>query len=159
MSHQSGSSDFWVLFKSALQDYQKQTGITLAEHPMAQRFQNCDSVESITALLQGQTQALGELKGSDRMTKSLNSVVSVMCSLSAFTAFGSATDLVRRKVLIGFSVSLMLALQPLPPVIAIYTGLAILLVVCSYISPHVNILVILKYIRSLKASILPTTHS
>jgi len=159
MSHQSGPSDFRVLFESALQDYQKQTGIILTEHPMAQRFQNCYTVESITALLQGQTQVLGERKGSDRMTKSLNSVVSVMCSLSAFTALGSATDLVRRKVLIGCSVSLMLAPQPLPPVIAIYTGLAILLVVCSYISPHVNTFVILNYIRPLKASILPTTHS
>jgi hypothetical protein len=66
---------------------------------MAQQFQNCDAVESITALLQGQTQALGVLKGSDRMTKSLNSVVSIMCSLSAFTVLGSATDLVRRRCL------------------------------------------------------------
>jgi hypothetical protein len=142
MSRKSGPSDFRALFESALQDYQKQTGITLAEHPLAQRFQNCDTVESITALLQGQTQALGELKGSDRMTKSLNSVVSVMCSLSAFTGLGSTTDLVRRKVLIGYSTSLILAPQPLPPVIAIYTGLAILLVVSSYISPHLNIVVI-----------------
>src|SRR6266851_7874923 len=110
MSLQSGSSHFGVLFESALQDYQKQTGMTLAEHPFAEQLQNYQSVESVTALLQGQAQALGEFKGSDRIMKSLKSIASVLFSLSASTALGGAIGLVRLKVLIRFSVSLTLPL-------------------------------------------------
>jgi hypothetical protein len=43
------SSHLKVLFEAALQDYERQTGIALAKHPLAERLQECDSVESITA--------------------------------------------------------------------------------------------------------------
>jgi hypothetical protein len=101
MSLQSGSSRFLALFESTLQDYQNQTGITLAEHPFAEQLQNCHTVESITALLQGQVQALDEFKGSDRILKSLKNIVSVIYSLSASAALGDAIGLVRRKLLMS----------------------------------------------------------
>jgi hypothetical protein len=101
MSLQSGSSRFLALFESSLQDYQNQTGITLAEHPFAEQLQNCHTVESITALLQGQVQALDEFKGSDRILKSLKNIVSVIYSLSASAALGDAIGLVRRKLLMS----------------------------------------------------------
>jgi hypothetical protein len=50
MSGQSASSHLKVLFETALQDYEWQTGIALANHPLAKRLQECDSVESITAV-------------------------------------------------------------------------------------------------------------
>jgi len=101
MAEQSGSSCFRALFESALQDYQKQTGIILPDHPFAEQLQNPHSVESITALLQGQAQVFGGFQGSDRIMKSLKSVVSVLFSLSANPAVGDATDPVRWKVLMG----------------------------------------------------------
>jgi len=147
MSLQSGSSRFGVLFESALQDYQKQTGMTLAEHPFAEQLQNYQSVESVTALLQGQAQTLGEFKGSDRIMKSLKSIASVLFSLSASTALGGAIGLVRLKVLIRFSVSLTLPLQPLPPIKAINAAISVLLGVCSVLLFLCAYLVTAKSIR------------
>ena len=147
MSLQSGSSRFGVLFESALQDYQKQTGMTLAEHPFAEQPQNYQSVESVTALLQGQAQTLGEFKGSDRIMKSLKSIASVLFSLSASTALGGAIGLVRLKVLIRFSVSLTLPLQPLPPIKAINAAISVLLGVCSVLLFLCAYLVTAKSIR------------
>jgi len=146
MSLQSGSSHFGVLFESALQDYQKQTGMTLAEHPFAEQLQNYQSVESVTALLQGQAQTLGEFKGSDRVMKSLKSIASILFSLSASTALGGAFGLVRLKVLIRFSVSLTLPIQPLPPIKAINAAIAVLLV-CSVLLFLCAYLVTAKSIR------------
>ena len=98
MADQSQSSRFRVLFESALQDYQKQTGTTLASHPLAEKLQNCDSAESVTALLQEQARAFTELRGGDgKIMKSLTTVVSVLYTLSASTTLGEAIGLVRRK--------------------------------------------------------------
>lgn len=81
MSDRSGSSPFQAIFESALRDYEKQTGITLAHHPLAEQLQNCQSVESVTTLLQGQARAFSKFKGSDKIMKSLKSVVSVIAAL------------------------------------------------------------------------------
>ena len=94
MADQSQSSHFRVLFESALQDYQIQTGTTL----VAGQLQNCDSVESVTAALQEQARGFTEFRGGDgRIMKSLKTVVSVLDSLSTSTALGEAIGLVRRK--------------------------------------------------------------
>jgi len=98
MADQSQSSRFRVLFESALQDYQNQTGTTLPNHPLAEKLQNCNSVESVTALLQEQARAFTEFRGGDdRIMKSLKSVVSVLYTLSASTTLGGAIGLVRPK--------------------------------------------------------------
>ena len=41
---------------SALHDYKRQTGteLTQTDHPLAKQLKNCNSVESITAAIQGQ---------------------------------------------------------------------------------------------------------
>jgi hypothetical protein len=52
MGDQLQCSRFRALFESALQDYQKQTGTLLADHPLAHQLQICESVESVTAVLQ-----------------------------------------------------------------------------------------------------------
>ena len=91
MSDHSQSSRFQVLFESALQDYQNQTGTTLADHPLAEKLQYCDSVESVTAVLQEQAQEFSKFRGDDgKFMKSLKSVVSVLYTLSASTALGEA---------------------------------------------------------------------
>ena len=101
MGDQSQSSRFRVIFESALQDYQRQTGTALASHPLAEKLQNCDSVESVTAVLQDQARVFSEFRGNDgRITKSLNSIVAVLYTLSASIA---TIGLVRQKVSIGVS--------------------------------------------------------
>jgi hypothetical protein len=110
MSDQSKLSPLKVTFESALQDYENETGIALAQHPLAEQLQNCHSLESITALLQAQAQALGEFKGSEKIMKSLKNIVSVMFSLSASATFDDAVGLVRQKVAMGCSGFLMFPL-------------------------------------------------
>src|SRR5216683_1082597 len=99
MSDQSQSSRFRVLFESALQNYQTQTGTTLANHPLAETLRSCDSVESVTAVLQQKARTFTEFRGGDgRIMKSLKTVVSVVYTLCTSTALGEAVGLVRRNV-------------------------------------------------------------
>ena len=95
MSDEPGSSRFRDLFVSALQDYENQTGISLAQHPLAERLQNCDSGDSLTAVLQEQARAFHEFQGNDRIMKSLKSTLSILSKLSVVTTtFGDAFGLV-----------------------------------------------------------------
>ena len=95
MTDQSGSSHLQVLFEAALEEYGKQTDITLAEHPLAEELQNCDSVESVTAVLREQTRAFSEFQEKDKVFKPLKKTVSVLHKLSATANFGPDIGLVR----------------------------------------------------------------
>jgi hypothetical protein len=97
MSDQSGPLQFrsQVLFEAAPQDYEKQTGIVLAKHPLAEQLQGCASVESVAAILREQTQAFSEFRGKDKIMKLLNNSVSVLHKLSATADLGQAVGLVR----------------------------------------------------------------
>lgn len=96
MTDQSGASRFWVLFEAALNDYEKQTDITLETHPLADQLQHCYTAESVTAFLQNQVRASSGYQGIDRIMGSINEIVLVLYSLSAsFDNLGS----VRPKVL------------------------------------------------------------
>jgi hypothetical protein len=96
MGDQSGSTRFRALFKSALQAYEDNTGITLTEHPLAIKVQHCPSVEFVTTLLQDQIPASSACRGDDRTIKSIKSIISTLSTLSSTTALGWATDLVRQ---------------------------------------------------------------
>ena len=108
MSDQSASSQLTVLFEAALQDYEKQTGITLAKHPLAERLQECDSVESITAVLHEQTQAFHDFRGKEKIIKLLKNAVSILYKLSACAKLGEVIDVVHLKALMGSSIYLIL---------------------------------------------------
>jgi hypothetical protein len=97
MSNQSGPFYLhWkVLFEAALQDYEKQTGIVLANHPLAQRLQGCDSAKSVNAVLREQTQAFNESRGGDKISKPLENAVLVLHKLSVTADLGQAIGLVR----------------------------------------------------------------
>ena len=97
MAEQTGPTRFHALFKSALQAYQKTTGITLAEHPLAVQLQSCTSLDSITDILQGQAQALSNFRESDRIMKSIKTTVSILTSLSAAVSFADTFDIVRQR--------------------------------------------------------------
>jgi len=96
MDVRSQSSRSRILFESALHDYQTQTGTTLASHPLAEKLKNCDSVETVTAMLQEQAQAFCNIRGGDRkIIELLGRIVSALHTLSASAALGVVTDLVR----------------------------------------------------------------
>jgi hypothetical protein len=95
MSGPSGSS-FHSLFEVALRDYEKQTGTILVEHPLAKQLETCDSVESITAVLQERARTFSKFRGDDgKVTKSLHCVVHVLQGLTTSAALGEAIGLVR----------------------------------------------------------------
>ena len=97
MSDQSGPSHLRELFEAAFRDYERQTGKTLANHPLAEKLQSCDSVESVTAVLREQTEISSEIWGKGRVLKSLKNVLSVLHKLSSTSAvnFGQHLGLVR----------------------------------------------------------------
>ena len=100
MHHQSRPAHFQTLFDlsvASLQEYEIQTGIALISHPLAQQLQFSDSAESVIAILKGQVPACSEYGGTDRITKSLSNVVSVLCTLSISVDL----EAVRLKVPIG----------------------------------------------------------
>jgi hypothetical protein len=99
MTDPSTSSRFRSLFDTALQDYERQTGTKLVDHPLAKQLETYESVEAITAFFQEQAQAFSEFRGSDgRIMKSLKSAVSVLLTLSTSTTLGEAIGLVRWKI-------------------------------------------------------------
>jgi hypothetical protein len=97
MAEQTGPTRLHALFESALQAYQKTTGITLAEHPLAMQLQSCNSLGSITTVLQDQAQAFSNFRESDRIMKSIKTIVSILTSLSAAVAFADTLDMVRQR--------------------------------------------------------------
>ena len=103
MTEQSGSSHFQELFESALQAYEKKTGITLSRHPLAMKLQSCDSVEGITTLLQGQAKSF---KKSDKIIRSMETIVSILTPLSFAASLPDTVGLVRHKALMSCFTSL-----------------------------------------------------
>ena len=99
MTDQSASSRLQALFELALEDYETMTTVSLARHPLAQKLEDCHSVESITALLQDQARTFGEFRGRDRMMKSIRSIVSFLHKLSGNASLGGGSGLVRQKAL------------------------------------------------------------
>jgi hypothetical protein len=88
MSDQSGPSHLQELFEAAFREYESQTGNSLANHPLAQTLQNCDSVESITAILSEQTGAFSEIREKDKILKPVKNVLSVLLKLSSASDLG-----------------------------------------------------------------------
>ena len=103
MVDQSGSTGFLALYESALQAYENNAGIALAEHPLALQLQSFDSVESMTSVLKGQAQALGEFQGNDRVMKTIESIVSILTRLSSTAALAVDLRLVRQQPLMPCS--------------------------------------------------------
>ena len=93
----SGPSHFQELFEAAFRDYETQTGKSLTNHPLAEKLQSCDSVESVTALLREQTETSCKIRGGDKVLKPLKNVLSVLHKLSSSSAvnFGQHFGLVR----------------------------------------------------------------
>jgi hypothetical protein len=94
MSNQSGSSHLRVLFGAALEDYKQQTGIELAKHPLAERLQDYNSVDSVTAILREQAQDFKEFREKDKVLKPLKKVLTVLHRLPSAADFAQDVELV-----------------------------------------------------------------
>ena len=99
MLDQLESARFRALFDAGLKSYEKKTGITLAVHPLAIQIQNCQSVESISAILQGQAQAIAKFRGSDKVINLIKNTLSILTALSDTATLGDAIGLVCLKAL------------------------------------------------------------
>ncbi|KAH9970343.1 hypothetical protein BJV74DRAFT_867298 [Russula compacta] len=142
MSDQLSSSHFRSLLGTALQNYERQTGTKLDDHPLFQRVKACDSVESITTVLREQARALHEFRGDDgKVMKSLKCAVDILNTLSTSTVLGEGIGL------------------PFPPAKAIFAGIAILLGVCLLSHHHPRIIVIHKCPRRSRTLVLATMRS
>jgi len=99
MNQQSSlSSTFRLLFDAALQDYKDKTGNTLTDHPIAKQLESCESVSSITAILQEQSRSFREFRENDgKLMKALNSSVDVLCAPSISSALNETIGLVVRR--------------------------------------------------------------
>ena len=97
MAEQSEPTRFRGLFESALQAYEKKTGVILAQHPLAIRLQRCHSVESVTTVLLDQAQTFSQFRGGDRILTSIKNTLSILHTLSDTLTLGEATSLVCQK--------------------------------------------------------------
>jgi hypothetical protein len=98
---QPSSITLKALFDAALQDYKVKTGNTLTDHPIAKQLETCESVNSITTILQEQARSFREFRENDgKLMKALSSSVDVLCAPSISSALNEAVGLVvRQKVL------------------------------------------------------------
>ena len=88
------SSVFESLFQSALEKYEKVTGIDLVRHPLAAQLERCNSVESMTRALQDRAEAFCKFReGNHEAITVLKHTVRALHTLSSI-------DLVRRKSLV-----------------------------------------------------------
>jgi hypothetical protein len=91
-SHQSGLR---VLFEAALEDYEKQTGIDLAKHPLAERLQDGNTVDTVIVILREQTQDFKAFRDKDNVLTSLKKVLTVLNILPSAADFTQDVGLVR----------------------------------------------------------------
>jgi hypothetical protein len=92
MANQSGSVSFQRLLETALLQYEKKTGVTLSKHPLALQLQSCNSVEDFNKLLQDKAR---DVRESERITKSMKIIVSILMPLSSVASPLDAVGLVR----------------------------------------------------------------
>jgi hypothetical protein len=96
----SSSSRLQLIFEAALDGYEEQTGMKLIDNPLARQLENCNTMESIIAVLQEQARGFSQFRGDDgKVMKSLKSTVHVLHALSASTVLGEGIGLVRQMAL------------------------------------------------------------
>ena len=96
MTTLSEPSAFESLFQSALGEYQIQTGVDLRRHPLAHQLDLCDSLLSVTELLQQQAQAFREFRErNNKFITLLKHVAQALHKLSTPVVHAEAIGLVR----------------------------------------------------------------
>jgi hypothetical protein len=92
MTHPSSSSSFQPLFHAALKQYAHKTGTKLDDHPISRQLDDCDSLDSVSSLIQEHAQRFAKSRGDDgRIMKCLNSAIHVLYTLSTRSGLGEGT--------------------------------------------------------------------
>ena len=129
----SSSSNFQLIFDTAVEAYEKQTKRKLLAHPLALQLQKCDTPASIFAVLQCQVDDLEQArKGDERLTKWLGPTIHVLIAFS--DTLGEGVSLVRLKAISFWSDSLTKITQVFSPAKVIFAGAGVLLQVCTCIN-------------------------
>jgi hypothetical protein len=92
----SQPSTLQALFNAALQGYEDKTGNSLADHPFARLLQECDSVESISTILEEQARVFREFRDHGKLINSLKRLAGILCSPFISNALGESIGLVVR---------------------------------------------------------------
>ncbi|KAI9454231.1 hypothetical protein BJY52DRAFT_765741 [Lactarius psammicola] len=102
------SSDFKSILDAALSEYKKKTGKQLVDHPLATQVKQCDSIDAILAIFQGQADAFQQSRAGDQgLMKWISPMVDVLYTFSG-TLGGVAG-------------------MAFPPAGAVFTGIGVLL--------------------------------
>ena len=101
----SDSSPFEALLNTALQDYAKRTGKRLENHSFTKKIRNCDSVDSITSVLQEyqeHAKAFRKFQGDHgKIMGPVKTSVNVLFTLSSSSVLGEAVAFVCPKPFIS----------------------------------------------------------
>ncbi|KAH9177933.1 hypothetical protein EDB89DRAFT_2239684 [Lactarius sanguifluus] len=105
------SSDFRSILDAALSEYKKKTGKELLDHPLATELRQCDSVDVILAIFQGQAEAFQQFRDGDQMLmKWISPMVDVLFTFSGTLSEGVALAFPPAKVIfVGIGVLLAAA--------------------------------------------------
>jgi hypothetical protein len=94
----SPSSNFALIFDTAVGEYKRLTGLNLRTHPLAAAIDVCNSPDIILTIFRKQAQAFDRFcKSDDRLLMWLDPTVQVLFALS--TTLGEGIDLVRLSFL------------------------------------------------------------
>ena len=92
------TSPFELLLNAALRNYAKKTKKDLGRHPLAEQLKTCDSVDSITSVLQEHAKAF---PGGEELMRPMKRAVYVLFTLSSSTVRGEAVAPVCLKSLMS----------------------------------------------------------
>ena len=111
ISGTSESSSFRSLLEAAAEEYEKQVGTSLIGHPLAVRLRTCESVESVTAVLEEQAQAFRKFRGDDgKVMKALKRAVQFLHTLSTSAVLSEGIALIVRSA--GLTDTVFLVTDP-----------------------------------------------
>jgi len=93
---QSSSESFESIFNAALEDYAKRSGTRLDEHhPLVKQLENCNSVDSISSVIQEHARRFRKFRGEDGiLMRSLKGAVQVLYTLSTSAVLGESISIV-----------------------------------------------------------------
>jgi len=92
----TSSTDFQSILDAALDDYHKQTGIDLINHPVAEQLHNCRSPDDVAKLLLERESAFKDYR--DKYRKLIDCLRPVVNIIHAFSAIlGSTSGLVSNQ--------------------------------------------------------------
>jgi len=152
----TSSSNFQSILDAALDDYHKHTGIDLIKHPSAAQLQDCHSPENVVQLLQERESSFKDYREKHRnLIDYLRPVVNVIHALSGILGEGAGLVSTQHYILLTSPYVYRSLQVPFQPTKVIFTGIDILLSVCSILQLSC-LCAISNHIRQLSASVQAT---